>query len=173
MTKDVIYVDEQDNQIGYGSIENGRVTGAIVRIARILLLNSEGNVLLQQRSPNIAFPLLWNESATGHVDRDEEYVEAAVRELKEELGVSGVALKEVSKIYCEEPLPSGQLKKAFHALYLGTHDGTVNVDPEEVHDTRWVSIATLQKELEEKSDTFTPGAQEGLKEFLRLIPQTS
>jgi hypothetical protein len=44
---------------------------------------------LQKRSPwKDRHPLLWDSSAAGHVEANEDYDEAAARELMEELGVS-------------------------------------------------------------------------------------
>ena len=51
-------------------------------------------VLMQKRSADKdSFPSCWDTSAAGHLDTGENFDKAAVRELKEELGVSGPVLK--------------------------------------------------------------------------------
>ncbi len=49
----------------------------------------KGNVLLQKRSASKdSFPLCYDIACTGHIDAGEEPLEAALRELKEELGLT-------------------------------------------------------------------------------------
>lgn len=54
----------------------------------VWLFNKEGQLLLQQRSHKKKIhPLLWDVSAAGHIDAGETFVEAALRETQEELGL--------------------------------------------------------------------------------------
>ena len=60
----------------------------------VLVLNNQGQVLLQKRSANKKyFPNTWA-LCTGHVENGETPKEAALRELNEELGVS-VSLEQI------------------------------------------------------------------------------
>lgn len=54
----------------------------------VWLYTKTGKILLQQRShkKNI-FPLLWDVSAAGHIDAGESFLNAAIRETHEELGL--------------------------------------------------------------------------------------
>ena len=59
-----------------------------MRIAVVLVFNTKGEIILQQ----VAFTKKkdagkWSYSAAGHVDAGEDYPTAALRELKEELGI--------------------------------------------------------------------------------------
>jgi len=57
--------------------------------AHVWILNTEGLILIQRRSPTKEnWPNLWDVSVAGHVSAGEEPVEAAIREAKEELGVT-------------------------------------------------------------------------------------
>ena len=54
----------------------------------IWFFTEDGNVLIQQRAENKnTFPLLWDVSVAGHIAAGEKIVNAAVREVKEEIGV--------------------------------------------------------------------------------------
>ena len=54
----------------------------------VWLYTKNGEILLQQRShKKTIFPLLWDVSAAGHIDAGESFVDAAIRETKEELGL--------------------------------------------------------------------------------------
>lgn len=139
---DITYVDSDDEVIGSGPKKAALENGIAHRIVRIFIFNSAGQVVIQKRGPNVAVPGKWDQSAAGHVDAGETYDEAAVRELREELGLSGVALSPVGKFYSEEhdeALP----KKRFNAVYFGKHDGDITIAADEVSEIAWVSMAEL------------------------------
>jgi isopentenyldiphosphate isomerase len=53
------------------------------------LYNKQSEILLQQRSHKKKIhPLLWDVSAAGHIDAAETFIEAAIRETKEEIGLT-------------------------------------------------------------------------------------
>jgi isopentenyl-diphosphate Delta-isomerase len=59
------------------------------RTVHIWIVNRNGWVLLQKRAMNKeVYPGLWDISCAGHVDAGESSEEAALRELREELGLS-------------------------------------------------------------------------------------
>src|SRR5215472_5792065 len=85
----ITFVDAEDNVIGSGTRQEAWRTGAWHRLVRVFLFNAVGNTLIARRSPFSSSPLKWNDSCSGHVDAGETYEAAAVRELEEEIGVSG------------------------------------------------------------------------------------
>ncbi|MDO8574308.1 MAG: NUDIX domain-containing protein, partial [bacterium] len=90
------FVDEEDNIIGYGTRTEALEKGIIYRIVQIFLFNSKRQLLIQKRSKNVRGGGKWDQSAGGRVDEGENYNEAARRELKEELGITSVPLREVT-----------------------------------------------------------------------------
>ncbi len=61
----------------------------IHRVAHVLVFNRRGQLLLQKRSRSKDIqPGRWDTSVGGHLDPGEDYLEAAYREMREELGIS-------------------------------------------------------------------------------------
>ena len=59
------------------------------KTVHVWIRNRNGEILLQKRSMSKeVFPGCWDVSCAGHVDSGESAVEAAIRELHEELGIS-------------------------------------------------------------------------------------
>lgn len=62
--------------------------GLLHRACHVFLFNSAGNIYVQRRSKwKDRHPLKLDSSAAGHLDTGESYLEAAQRELHEELGI--------------------------------------------------------------------------------------
>ena len=99
----VIWVDENDHVLGEVPRDKAHDEGLRHRVAVVYLLNGKGEILIQERKDSPGFGL--DHSSAGHVDSGESYLEAAERELNEELGVAGVELKEVGDVEVDEPKP--------------------------------------------------------------------
>ncbi|WP_422773379.1 NUDIX hydrolase [Plantactinospora sp. WMMC1484] len=118
-------VNERDEIVGRATREEVAGGRLICRVAFVMLVNSNGEFLLQQRSAKKnTYPLYWSGAAAGHLASGETYEAGARRELKEELGIE-VPLKYVGKFYSE---PDREMVGAF----LGCYDGPVQVERHEV-----------------------------------------
>jgi len=91
------------------------------------------------------------------VDEGEDYLEAATRELEEEVGIKGVELREVGKFYQDEFDDSGKIKKRFNMLYETKYDGAINFNEGEVSEVKWINIDELEQWMLEKPKDFTQG----------------
>lgn len=159
----VAYVNENDEVIGAGSKTNAVNNGIRVRISRVFLQNSRGELLLQKRADTMsALPGRWDQTAGGHVDEGEDYKTAASRELAEEMGIEGIELSEVATFYSEEK-DEDKTKKRFNKIFTGIYDGEVNIDNDEVADFQWVSIDGLSERMSQSPDDFPEGFIEAFK----------
>jgi len=155
---DIAYVDKDDRVIGAGPISGAYEKGIRVRIARVFITNSKGELLIQRRSDNHkSLPGRWDHAAAGHVDDGESYLEAAKREMAEEMGIEGVGLHEVAKFYSEEDDEKTYTKKRFNTIFMGAYDGPVRIDEKEVSDYRWISDKDLNNWIEKRPNDFTNG----------------
>ena len=90
MSEDIFdVVNDRDEVIDRRPRSEVHRLGLRHRAAHILAFNSLGQVFLQKRSMRKdRQPGLWDSSASGHVDSGEDYDAAAVRELREEIGLA-------------------------------------------------------------------------------------
>jgi len=111
------------------------------------ILQKDGKYLLVQEKLPKAYGK-WNLPA-GHVDPGESTVDAAVREVKEETGLTVIAGKEVFF----EAIP--EREREFHIFTAQIVGGTLSVAPEEILDAQWFSIDEiyqLQKDDQLRSE---------------------
>lgn len=146
----VVVADENDNVIGAEFMMDAISKGMIRRAARIYVFNESGQLLIQQRSKNVLKPLLLDQSAAGHVDEGETYLEAAKRELFEELGLDGYELIEIAISF--------RTTDFYNAVYKITipNDTVINIDPEELEQVIWMSVAEVDFQMSDTPEKFTP-----------------
>ena len=120
------------------------------RGVQIFIFNESGQILLQKRGAQVMQPNLLEQSAGGHVDEGETYYQAAVRELEEELNLSGYSLEEITTEFKTDDFVNGVYK------LVVTDDISITVDPEEVTGATWYDLDTLAKELKLNLEKFNP-----------------
>lgn len=156
-------VDEAGRVVGRATREECHGDPALVhRVAHVLLFNSRGELYLQKRaSTKDVQPDKWDTSVGGHLAVGEGYDQAAVRELREELGVSGVEL--------EGPLYEYRMHSAIETeavrSYRLVYDGPISPDPVEIAEGRFWSLEEIRAGL--GGGTFTPAFEEELGRYLR------
>ena len=146
-------VDEQDRVIGAAPRREVHARGLLHRAVHALVFDPSGRLLLQRRSATKdTFPNRWAASASGHVDRDEDYDTAMVRELGEEIGVHVAAVPpRMCRIdACEET------GREFVWVYRWLHDGPVWPQLEEVSELGWFMPAEVDAWVAAKPEDFAP-----------------
>jgi isopentenyldiphosphate isomerase len=118
----------------------------------VLVRNSAGEIYVHRRTPTKdVYPARYDFMAGGVIAAGEDPYDAAVRELDEELGISGVPL---------EKLPEGDYADEhtnYHAyLYTCRWDGPIRHQPEEVDWGAWMSPADLIERLSDPDWPFVP-----------------
>lgn len=159
--KFVKIIDNQGKEIGAISKSYLVPLGLRHQIVRVIVKDeTTGEILLQQRSlKDDSCPRMWDSSASGHVDEHETAIEAARRELYEELGIKANIndLVKLSVLDSSEKLKNGVLNRQT-IVYLLNADKTklkVKTDPSEVEKVDWFSLRelkTVSKDLK-----LTPG----------------
>ena len=89
------------------------------RVAHVLVFDKKGRLLLQKRSLNKdVAPGKWDTSVGGHVNPGEDILEAAKREMKEELGISDCRLDYMYDYLFSNHIES-ELVSTFSCMYNG------------------------------------------------------
>ena len=118
--------------------------------AHVWLYTKQGYILLAQRSASkIIYPLLWDVSVAGHIDADESIGHAAIREVKEEIGLT-ISENDLIKIgisKCFQSYPNGIIDNEFHHTFiteLNENPIDLKLDKNEVEAIKLVTLDTFQ-----------------------------
>lgn len=161
-------VNEEDEPIGSMHIAEAHKRGAIHRVVRIMVENPDNHkILLQKRSPKMeTWPNAWDNSAAGHVDVGEDYYEAALRELEEEVGIKADKLTEIGSYYTENTTPEGVKLKRFNKVYkYYTKESNFNVQQSEVAEVRWFDVAEVKQMIKDVPGLMTDGSKYVIEKY--------
>lgn len=146
-------VDEQDNVLRQARRSEVHQNGWLHRAVHIFVFNKRGHLLLQQRSRfKDVHPGVWDSSVAGHVDAGEDYAAAAVRELEEEMGISGVAPQPVATLDAREGT-GWEHVRLFHAEY----SGALKFPAAEIEAAMWFPVEEICAWLAAKPTDFASG----------------
>ena len=144
--------------------------------AHIWVTNTHGRILLQRRAPDKdTHPGLWDISAAGHLSAGDSSIDAAVREIREELGLVIAPSRVIFRFTDREEHTSRNITdREFHDVFtlVITDDEAelISPDPVELCDVRWLTIDEFGKELNASPELFVPHQAEYrwvLKEILK------
>lgn len=180
MAEAVIRVAENDTVLGpISKIEAHRGSGSFHRAFSLLLFNSKGEMLLQQRSAEkVTFPNVWANACCSHPLHSEEELEeenamgvkrAAVRKLEQELGIDPSTVSVDDMVFMTKMRYSARMntewieREVDHILMLCA-DVELNPNPNEVSNILWVSQQEMEQMLVEERE-----ANEAIAPWFRCI----
>lgn len=163
MAEAVLQVDENDVIIGPMSKADSHFkAGALHRAFSVLLFNSDGKLLLQQRAHDkITFPSVWANSCCSHPLASQDEMEetdargvkrAAIRKLDQELGISPTSLNIddfhfVTKMRYSARMNAEWIEREIDHILLIKADVELNPNDNEVSAVRWVDSDELDAML--------------------------
>lgn len=142
-------VDENNNPIPPKSRKDAHLNKDWHRTTDIWVVNAQKQILCQKRSKlKDVNPDKWEAHFGGHVASGQEYIDNAVIETKEEVGI--VRKREdmiFFKVYKYEK--DKEFQGLFHTLWNG-NIGDITLEEEEVEEVAWKTIQELEKIFKEK-----------------------
>ena len=154
-------VDDDDCVIGSMCREVVHVNNLRHRAVHIWIFNAAGELFLQKRSPwKQNHPSLWDSSTAGHVDSGESYMEAAHRELWEELGIEA----SLRGFWRMESSP--ETGNEFIEVFAGSSEGPMRLAPGEVEAGAFFPVEQIKGWLECAPEDFSPVFRRIAAEFL-------
>lgn len=154
-------VDPRGRAVGESTVEDAhRAPGRLHRAFSVLLVDPEGQLLLQQRAASkTRFPLRWANACCGHPAPGEPVVVAASRRLTEEVGLRAVPLVQIGVYVYRAPDPqTGRVEHEYDHVLLGRviRDPALDLDPAEVAGVAWISSTTLRDDLHARPESYAP-----------------
>jgi len=150
-------VDIKNNVIG--SIPRGIAHNSpnkIYRTIYVIAKDKDGRVLLQKRSSTKdLYPNCWDLSVGGHVNYGKSYIETAVKELDEELGVktSAKELKFIGEVLVKLPT-SSEFFNVFEYNIKPTDQ--IKLENNEVNSMMWMSIEEIKDSMRQHKLNWYP-----------------
>jgi isopentenyldiphosphate isomerase len=146
-------VNDRDEVIRRATRREVHTCGLWHRAIHVLVFDSAGRVFLQRRSMlKDLSPGLWDSSCSGHLDCGEDYDAAAIRELREEIGV-GI---ETAPERWFQLTPCTETGWEFVWVYRLRHDGPLTLEPLEIQYGEWVAPAEVSARMQARPEDFCP-----------------
>lgn len=154
-------VDEEDQPIGAAPREEAWEKGLIHRVVRVMVENDKGEVLLQHRAPTKdIFPNCWDNSVAGHVDVGEDYDTAVAHEVREELGVQGLALIAVDTYQSNETIDGWHYNRFARFYKARSNDTPTHLEAGKIDGFRWFTIDEVKRLIREHPEQITDGLRQ-------------
>ncbi len=161
-------LDSKGNKTGEScSMKEVHDKGLIHKSVHVWILNSKNELLIQKREKNrLAYPLYWDISASGHISAGQTSLEAAQREVKEELGLSIHSSSFIFLFTLEEQIVlnnGAYINNEFQDVYLVKYDlaiTDIKLLDGEVEEVKFISIDEFREMINTKNDLIVPHQEE-------------
>ncbi|HEX7194743.1 MAG TPA: 16S rRNA (adenine(1518)-N(6)/adenine(1519)-N(6))-dimethyltransferase RsmA [Chthoniobacterales bacterium] len=122
------------------------------RAAHVFIFNRLGELFLQKRSHRKDnFPRRWDSSAAGHVDAGEGYMECAIREVGEEIGLN-CSLSRIGAVPASE-----RTGNEFIEIFRANSNAPLSLNVHEIETGGFFSLPMIDRWIAERPADFAPG----------------
>ena len=155
LDEQVVLVDEKDAEIGLMPKQEAHEKGLLHRAFSVFIFNTRGEILLQQRaSSKYHSPGLWSNSCCSHPREGEQVSAAAVRRLKEEMGMSCDLRHAFHFIYRAE-LDNSLIEHELDHVFFGITDTLPQINEQEVHAWKYMAPELLSRDIQNNPENYT------------------
>jgi len=136
-------VDENDKVTGRDTRKNIHDKGFWHRGIHVIIINGKGEMLLQTRSPDKEqYPNSYDLSVSEHVSSGESYVQALMRGLREELGITGARPKKLLHFRMNYGKPGDNMVGVIYELRF---DGKLKFDKKEIRAVKFTEADMVKR----------------------------
>lgn len=151
----VILVDSKDNPIGSMEKYEAHHKGLLHRAFSILLFNSRGQLMLQQRAATKYHSAgLWSNTCCSHPQSDESLISAVKRRLQHEMGIE-VRIQSLYQFIYRFEFSPDLIEHEFDHVFFGETDAEPIINKEEASSWRWISWEELKKDIKDNKSNYT------------------
>ena len=144
-------VNERDEVVGQNTRREVHRLGLKHRAVPVLVFNGRGETFLQKRSmTKDREPGKWDSSSSGHVDSGEDYDACAVRELREEIGLT--VAKAPERLFKIVACPETDAE--FVCVYRCQAEGPFQLHPDEIERSGWFAPENITRWIAGKPGDF-------------------
>jgi len=155
MEEKVILVSPTDEIIGEMEKLEAHRLGVLHRAFSVFILNQKNEVMLQQRAAHkYHSPLLWTNTCCSHQRVHETNLDAGMRRLQEEMGISTQLTDLFSFIY-KAPFDNGLTEHELDHVLIGYYDDAPLINKEEVADWKWMRIEDIRQDISQNPNQYT------------------
>ncbi|MGC1243345.1 MAG: isopentenyl-diphosphate Delta-isomerase [Chryseosolibacter sp.] len=151
----VILVDVNDKVVGTMEKMEAHRKGVLHRAFSVILFNDAGKLLLQKRSKSKYHSSgLWTNTCCSHPLPGETMDAATRRRLKQEMGIDLQPTFSHRFIY-KADLDHGLTEHELDHVYIGTFNGSPDINQKEVEDWKYVDLQSLKQDMRQNPSDYT------------------
>ncbi|PBQ31243.1 isopentenyl-diphosphate delta-isomerase [Sphingobacteriaceae bacterium] len=155
MTEEVILVNEQDQELGTMEKMEAHVKGLLHRAFSVFIFNSKKELLIQQRAlSKYHSPALWTNTCCSHPRPGEKTHDAALRRMREEMGME-TTLEHMSSFIYKTTFENGLTEFEYDHIYTGKSNEDPIINPKEVNAYKWMSLDDIKSDLKTHPEIYT------------------
>lgn len=142
----IVLVDLDDNEIGFASKSDVHKGGKLHRAFSVFIYSGSRMLLQKRASEKYHSGGLWANACCSHPRRGEALDDALHRRMHQELGIDCKVEKLFDFIYFQK-YSDVMFEYEFDHVYAGQFSGSIDFDPDEIEDIRWIEFDELKEEL--------------------------
>lgn len=157
MSNSVVLVDAADRSQGTAEKLRAHAEGWLHRAFSVFVFDAQGRLLLQRRATDKYHTGgLWSNTCCSHPPPGTDPASAARQRLQEEMGFSCAVTPAFTETY-RAPVGDGLTEHELDHVFVATVDEvTVQANPNEVADWRWVAPAAIRTDMSVRPSHYTP-----------------
>lgn len=143
----IAVVNLGDEIVSYIDKQKVHEQGLLHRAFSLCIFNSSGKMLIHQRALDKYHSAgLWTNTCCSHLPENAEFVSFMHQRLQDEMGFD-CELQPAFRFHYQTSFENGLIENEIDHVFVGLFDRDPQVNPTEVVDWQWLSIAEIQQQI--------------------------